>query len=132
MRDGIRAPHPDGPGLESLQGDVAQLVEHCLCKAGVRGSSPLISTQDWWRQPGPCMRRDRLEHPSRSSHSRHLAWGTAGPGNRLGRLGVDLEDAAHRHQHRPKPLQLGRQPSVAVDDRMVTSSCAASILSNVA
>ena len=26
-------------------GDLAQLVEHCLCKAGVRGSIPLVSTQ---------------------------------------------------------------------------------------
>ena len=25
-------------------GDVAQLAEHCLCKAGVRGSIPLVST----------------------------------------------------------------------------------------
>jgi len=25
-------------------GELAQLVEHCLCKAGVRGSSPLFST----------------------------------------------------------------------------------------
>ena len=27
------------------RGDVAQLVEHLLCKQGVRGSSPLISTR---------------------------------------------------------------------------------------
>jgi hypothetical protein len=27
-----------------LNGGVAQLGEHCLCKAGVRGSSPLTST----------------------------------------------------------------------------------------
>jgi hypothetical protein len=26
-------------------GDVAQLAEHCLCKAGVRGSIPLVSTK---------------------------------------------------------------------------------------
>jgi hypothetical protein len=26
-------------------GDVAQLAEHCLCKAGVRGSIPLVSTR---------------------------------------------------------------------------------------
>ncbi len=25
-------------------GDVAQLAEHCLCKAGVEGSSPFVST----------------------------------------------------------------------------------------
>ena len=28
-------------------GDVAQLGEHRLCKAGVRGSSPLISTKNF-------------------------------------------------------------------------------------
>ncbi len=30
--------------IGSLFGAIAQLVEHCLCKAGVRGSSPLGST----------------------------------------------------------------------------------------
>jgi hypothetical protein len=30
--------------LESTNGDVAQLVEHLLCKQGVGGSSPLVST----------------------------------------------------------------------------------------
>ncbi len=29
-----------------MRGDVAQLEERCLCKADVRGSSPLISTQE--------------------------------------------------------------------------------------
>ena len=32
-------------------GDLAQLVEHRLCKAGVRGSIPLVSTEKptvWW------------------------------------------------------------------------------------
>ncbi len=32
------------PATEPHLGGVAQLVEHCLCKAGVRGSSPLVST----------------------------------------------------------------------------------------
>jgi RimJ/RimL family protein N-acetyltransferase len=31
--------------LESINGDVAQLVEHLLCKQGVGGSSPLVSTE---------------------------------------------------------------------------------------
>ncbi len=31
--------HPD-----SKSGDLAQLVEHLLCKQGVRGSTPLVST----------------------------------------------------------------------------------------
>jgi hypothetical protein len=31
--------------LESIDGDVAQLVEHLLCKQGVGGSSPLVSTE---------------------------------------------------------------------------------------
>ena len=30
---------------EILNGDLAQLVEHLLCKQGVRGSTPLVSTQ---------------------------------------------------------------------------------------
>jgi hypothetical protein len=30
--------------VSDLFGDVAQLGEHCLCKAGVRGSTPLVST----------------------------------------------------------------------------------------
>jgi hypothetical protein len=30
--------------LDSMRGDVAQLVEHLLCKQGVGGSSPLVST----------------------------------------------------------------------------------------
>ena len=29
-----------------VSGDVAQLVEHRLCKAGVRGSIPLVSTRE--------------------------------------------------------------------------------------
>ncbi len=33
-----------GPPVPGQPGDVAQLGEHRLCKAGVRGSSPLIST----------------------------------------------------------------------------------------
>src|SRR5579875_1799064 len=32
------------PGRPTIAGDVAQLVEHLLCKQRVRGSSPLIST----------------------------------------------------------------------------------------
>ena len=33
------------PGLAGLSvGDVAQLGEHCLCKAGVAGSTPVVST----------------------------------------------------------------------------------------
>ena len=31
-------------GLQAMHGDVAQLGEHLLCKQGVGGSSPLIST----------------------------------------------------------------------------------------
>jgi MT-A70 len=31
----------------STRGDVAQLVEHLLCKQGVRGSNPRISTKNW-------------------------------------------------------------------------------------
>ena len=30
--------------ISALSGDVAQLVEHLLCKQGVGGSSPLVST----------------------------------------------------------------------------------------
>jgi hypothetical protein len=38
---------PEGsPGDARGQGDVAQLVEHLLCKQGVGGSSPLVSTPD--------------------------------------------------------------------------------------
>ena len=36
----------ESPGQTLRLGDVAQLVEHLLCKQGVRGSSPLISTRD--------------------------------------------------------------------------------------
>ncbi len=32
------------PGRPTILGDVAQLGEHLLCKQGVGGSSPLIST----------------------------------------------------------------------------------------
>jgi hypothetical protein len=37
-----------GPGMvfsAGKHGDVAQLVEHLLCKQGVGGSSPLVSTR---------------------------------------------------------------------------------------
>ena len=30
---------------DSENGDLAQLVEHLLCKQGVRGSTPLVSTK---------------------------------------------------------------------------------------
>ncbi|MFM2185175.1 MAG: hypothetical protein RIS55_823, partial [Actinomycetota bacterium] len=29
-----------------IYGDLAQLVEHLLCKQGVRGSTPLVSTKE--------------------------------------------------------------------------------------
>ena len=32
--------------MEVIHGDLAQLVEHLLCKQGVRGSSPLVSTME--------------------------------------------------------------------------------------
>ena len=32
--------------LQVTAGDVAQLVEHLLCKQGVGGSSPLVSTNE--------------------------------------------------------------------------------------
>ena len=32
---------------DSENGDLAQLVEHLLCKQGVRGSTPLVSTKSW-------------------------------------------------------------------------------------
>lgn len=43
----LMAPEPRGVGavVQSHLGDVAQLAEHCLCKAGVEGSSPFVSTQ---------------------------------------------------------------------------------------
>ena len=38
-----------------LPGDVAQLGEHCLCKAGVEGSSPFVSTREGIRaREGKC------------------------------------------------------------------------------
>lgn len=41
-------PSGSSPTVAPL-GDVAQLAEHCLCKAGVVGSSPIVSTnpEDW-------------------------------------------------------------------------------------
>jgi hypothetical protein len=36
---------PPGSGDDSSSGDIAQLGEHRLCKAGVAGSSPVISTK---------------------------------------------------------------------------------------
>ena len=39
------------------RGDVAQVVEHRLCKAGVRGSSPLVSTHQRPRNPWPATLR---------------------------------------------------------------------------
>ena len=41
-----RRSRPCGSGsLDFRRGDVAQLVEHLLCKQGVGGSSPLVSTE---------------------------------------------------------------------------------------
>jgi hypothetical protein len=37
-----------GSGRSSKAGDVAQLVEHLLCKQGVVGSIPSISTMIWF------------------------------------------------------------------------------------
>jgi hypothetical protein len=36
----------DSMCVDAHPGDVAQLVEHLLCKQGVGGSSPLVSTTD--------------------------------------------------------------------------------------
>ncbi|MEY2813674.1 MAG: hypothetical protein RL579_579, partial [Actinomycetota bacterium] len=45
---GSSPPRPTKQGRENLiarfDGDLAQLVEHLLCKQGVRGSIPLVST----------------------------------------------------------------------------------------
>ncbi|MEY2815951.1 MAG: hypothetical protein RJA78_527, partial [Actinomycetota bacterium] len=41
--------HSQPSGLPN--GDLAQLVEHLLCKQGVRGSTPLVSTQVEEDQP---------------------------------------------------------------------------------
>ena len=38
---------PDLDSSGSSAGDLAQLVEHLLCKQGVRGSTPLVSTKSW-------------------------------------------------------------------------------------
>ena len=40
----LRPPIDGARSLDSGRGDVAQLVEHLLCKQGVGGSSPLVST----------------------------------------------------------------------------------------
>ena len=47
---GSSPPRPTKPPLlrkkvSNPQGDLAQLVEHLLCKQGVRGSTPLVSTK---------------------------------------------------------------------------------------
>ncbi len=47
------------PGLESF-GDVAQLVEHLLCKQGVVGSSPIVSTEMHSDQGVSCLRSARM------------------------------------------------------------------------
>ena len=41
------------PFPPSIQGDIAQLVEHLLCKQGVTGSNPVVSII-----PGPCSRSE--------------------------------------------------------------------------
>lgn len=45
LRGGREARVDDCERSSPFLGGVAQLVEHCLCKAGVRGSIPLASTQ---------------------------------------------------------------------------------------
>jgi hypothetical protein len=51
---GSQLPHPvtkaralrdSGDAWGDMPGDVAQLVEHLLCKQGVVGSSPIVSTK---------------------------------------------------------------------------------------
>ncbi len=48
-----------------IYGDLAQLVEHLLCKQGVRGSTPLVSTKEMVRQKCRaifCLRRPGTSH----------------------------------------------------------------------
>ena len=55
----------DGNTPTSKYGGVAQLGEHLLCKQGVIGSIPFISTTSWsskvgLKQPGPLKPRNGL------------------------------------------------------------------------
>jgi hypothetical protein len=38
--------------VSSSPGDVAQLAEHLLCKQGVVGSNPIVSTTNWLLRGG--------------------------------------------------------------------------------
>ena len=43
------------PTREHAHGDLAQLVEHLLCKQGVRGSIPLVSTMRFCLRESDCI-----------------------------------------------------------------------------
>ncbi len=61
-------------------GDVAQVVEHRLCKAGVRGSSPLVSTHQRPRIPWPVALR-RFMSRSTTARRGHTGDTPAARGN---------------------------------------------------
>jgi len=65
-------------------GDVAQLAEHCLCKAGVRGSIPLVSTTGSLASfVRPAFRRNCLKGCSARRRKHHLDKVDAARGTRL-------------------------------------------------
>ena len=53
-------------------GDVAQLGEHCLCKAGVVGSIPIISTKFCGALKDQCLRGPVSAHAERDGFDARL------------------------------------------------------------
>jgi len=116
-------------------GDVAQLAEHCLCKAGVRGSIPLVSTTGSLASfVRPAFRRNCLRGAQRVAGS--TIWTRSTPPEARGlpndldvvhprRCGRDRRGnrasgrdhcgaTAHhqgRHHKRPSPTTLGLDPA---------------------
>ena len=72
----------------SESGDVAQVVEHRLCKAGVRGSSPLVSTN---YIAGNYLGRSHLTLGGQVDHSVRNGWAIRANARCVYPVGHDVE-----------------------------------------
>ena len=82
------------------RGALAQLVEHLLCKQGVRGSSPLCSTPSllvraiWWPSRSTISRYGALLAPFESASAKPYAGSSGGLPHRYLGVTPNLDDAA--------------------------------------
>ena len=94
---------PSGVGADNHRGDIAQLVEHLLCKQGVTGSNPVVSIITGSPSANVLAKRVRGDNPpekglqgfAKGEHGRESGREVIIPGGEARKL------SAKGGQHRP-------------------------------